>query len=237
MPRSSQVVVLELQPFDARQVEMVGRFVEQQDDGRGCRTRASAAQNVSPPDSEEGSSTPRRPSSRRPHARRGAGADDNEAAMSAVAAQPLVHWGVEDLRRPFGDADLGVTAEWPEPAADAVVAGGQCVEDRDGGDALPINIEMSVGRSSRSSATSSMAGRRAERGSLASRPFGPGRIRPGRGAVPALPVPRGQPRRDTLCRIRHVNRRPSHGSRFLSVQPRCHRARRRVLYLQFDCRI
>jgi hypothetical protein len=66
--------------------------------------------------------------------------------MSGIAAQPLVHRGVDDLRRPFGDADLGVAAERPEPAADAVVAGGQCVEDRDGGDALPVDFEMGVGR-------------------------------------------------------------------------------------------
>jgi hypothetical protein len=35
-----------------------------------------------------------------------------------------------------------IAAERPEPAADAVVAGGRRAEDRDGGDALPIDIAM-----------------------------------------------------------------------------------------------
>ena len=123
--------------------------------------------------------------------------------MSGFAAQPLVHRGVDDLRRPFGDDDLGVAAERPEPAADAVVAGGRRVEDRDGGDALPTDIEMSVGRVHWIERVFLDGGRGAERGSFANRPFSPGRIRRGRGAVPAQPVSRGQPRRDTLCHIRH----------------------------------
>jgi hypothetical protein len=44
------------QPLDARQVEMVGRLVEQQDVGDGASRRASAVRRASPPDSEEGSS-------------------------------------------------------------------------------------------------------------------------------------------------------------------------------------
>ncbi len=124
-----------------------------------------------------------------PHARLAASADDHEAAVCCIAAHPLVRRGVDDLRRPFGDADLGVTAERPEPAADAVVAGGRRVEDRDSGDALPVDIEMSVGRVQPIDREFLDGARGAERGNFASRPFGPGRIRRGSGAVPALPVP------------------------------------------------
>jgi hypothetical protein len=42
------------QPFDGRQVEMVGRLVEQQDVGAPPSTRASAARRASPPDSVDG---------------------------------------------------------------------------------------------------------------------------------------------------------------------------------------
>lgn len=50
------------EPFDGGQIEMIGRFIQQEDVWRGARTRANAVRRASPPDRDSGFSSPCRPS-------------------------------------------------------------------------------------------------------------------------------------------------------------------------------
>src|ERR1051325_3710691 len=65
-----------------------------------------------------------------PHAGPVAGADDDERAMRAVAANALELAGIDRARRQFGDADLGIAADRAEPTTYALCVGGWRVEHR-----------------------------------------------------------------------------------------------------------
>ena len=142
---------------------------------------------------------------------------------AAAAPQPLVFAAVDGLRRQLGDGDLGIAADRPEPALDAVAVGGRGVEGRDRRNTRAIDVEK--GRAGVEPLDGEFLDRDigAERGGLGRQPFRPGVVAIGRGAVIALRIPGGEPACGTIPRVGEDGHRLSPGQPFSArtIPARC----------------
>jgi 2-iminobutanoate/2-iminopropanoate deaminase len=140
-----------------------------------------------------------------------AGAQDNDRTIWTVAADALEFAGVDRSGRQFGDANLGLAADSPEPAGNALRIGRRCIEYRYCLDAPAIQLEKTFDW--REPVEREFLDRclGAERGGFPRQPGRAGSAAHGRGAVDALPIPGGEPPRRAGLRLDKIReRRPLH---------------------------
>ena len=128
-----------------------------------------------------------------PHPGPLAGAQDDERAVRAVAAQALELAAVDRARRQFGDADLGLAANRAEPAGNSRRIGGRGVEYRHRRDLPHAEFDKALERIDPVECEFLDPDFGAERHRFLSEPLGTGQIARCSGAVQTLAVPRPQP--------------------------------------------